>query len=100
MSALSTRTELLIEHAYAPEAQASVRTLLERDFSAEALGCSGWSVEEMERVWFAALKLGVDSNFALEAAVRLGRTDLRDLLMAAGFGEDLHAHLRWWNSVC
>jgi hypothetical protein len=77
-----------------------VRALLERDFSSESLGCTGWSTEEMERIWFAALKLGKGDLPAFEAAIRLGKTDWRDLLMAAGFGEDLDAHRRWWASVC
>jgi hypothetical protein len=100
MSALSPRTEQLIERAFTPAARAAVRALLERDLSSESLGCTGWSVEEMERIWFAALKLGEGDLPAFETAVSVGKTDWRDLLVAAGFGEDLDAHRRWWASVC
>ena len=32
---------------------------------------------------------------AIENAVALAKRDWRDLLMAAGFGEDIHAHMSW-----
>jgi len=35
----------------------------------------------------------------LEAAIELANTDWRDLLMAAGFGEDLNAHQKWSQSI-
>jgi hypothetical protein len=100
VSTLSPRTEQLIEHVFSLEAREPVRELLEGGCGAEALGCTGWSAEEMERIWFAVLKLGERSLPALEAAVGLARTDWRDLLMAAGFGEDTEAHHRWWARVC
>lgn len=31
----------------------------------------------------------------LRGAVKLAREDWRDLLMSAGFGDDIHAHLEW-----
>jgi hypothetical protein len=46
----------------------------------------------MERIRFAVLKLGVKSASAFESAMLLAKTDWRDLLMEAGFGEDLEAH--------
>jgi hypothetical protein len=50
---------------------------------------------EIERLRIAALKCS-DGNFpALERAVNLGKRDYRDLLMAAGFGNDAKAHLHW-----
>ena len=32
----------------------------------------------------------------LQKAIELAKTDWRDLLMSAGFGEDIHAHERWF----
>ncbi len=31
----------------------------------------------------------------LEEAIKLAQIDWRDLLMAAGFGHDVEAHLKW-----
>lgn len=53
----------------------------------------------LERVRFAVIRLALDGPVALEAAATLYRTDARDLLMAAGFGESLDAHDKWCASV-
>lgn len=98
MSALSPRTEKIIECLVKPDARAKVRERLESECSTEALGCTGWAPEEMERIWFAVLKLGAKTDSAFDSAVLLAKTDWRDLLMAAGFGEDLEAHNKWRKS--
>jgi hypothetical protein len=41
------------------------------------------------------LKLSEGNLDKLNRAVALAKTDWRDLLMAAGFGEDIKAHLAW-----
>jgi hypothetical protein len=48
-----------------------------------------------ERLQFAALKLSEGNLDKLNRAVALAKIDWRDLLMAAGFGEDIKAHLAW-----
>jgi len=45
-----------------------------------------------DRVVDHVLGLGLD-------AIRLAETDWRDALMAAGFGEDLQAHIAWARSI-
>jgi hypothetical protein len=49
----------------------------------------------LERYRFAALRLGGGSMESLRRAVDLAKTDWRDLLMAADFGLDVHAHEKW-----
>ena len=51
---------------------------------------------QLERVRFAALKLCEGSLAGLESAVELANIDWRDLLMGAGFGEDVNAHKQWF----
>lgn len=53
-----------------------------------------WS-EDSERLRFAALRLSHGDLRALEEAITLGQADWRDLLVAAGFADDLHAHEQW-----
>lgn len=60
--------------------------------AARTLGCSDG---DLERVRIAALKLSAGNVVDLLNATRLARTDYRDLLMAAGFGFDVRAHLTW-----
>jgi hypothetical protein len=49
----------------------------------------------MDRFRFAALKLSEGEVSKLKKALALAKTDWRDLLMAAGFGESLSAHESW-----
>ncbi len=48
-----------------------------------------------DRCRLAALKLSGGHLGRLRGALREFETDPRDLLMAAGFGQDLEAHLQW-----
>jgi hypothetical protein len=49
----------------------------------------------LERVRFAAIQLSDGSLAALREAIALAKLDWRDLLVAAGFADDIHAHERW-----
>jgi hypothetical protein len=50
---------------------------------------------DLDRVRFAALKLSDGDLAKLRKAVDLAKRDWRDLLMAAGFANDVHAHEEW-----
>ena len=50
---------------------------------------------ELERYRFAALKMSGGSLPQLLRAIQIAQMDWRDLLMAASFGHDIHAHERW-----
>ena len=73
--------------------------MLELECGTEALSCEGWTPEEMERIRFAVLKLDTEKKVDFESAIELAQTDWRDLLMSAGFGEDLEAHKAWAKRV-
>lgn len=47
------------------------------------------------RIRCGCLKLSGGTLEGLEEALKLARTDWRDLLVAAGFAEDESAHLAW-----
>jgi hypothetical protein len=90
-SPISQQTEeriaLLFPHAWQ---RAIVRAALsEQPF----VNSSGEAASE--RLQFSALKLSEGNLDKLNRAVALGKLDWRDLLMAAGFGEDIKAHLTW-----
>jgi hypothetical protein len=53
-----------------------------------------WS-EDSERLRSAALRVSHGDLRALADAIALGQADWRDLLVAAGFADDLHAHEQW-----
>lgn len=53
------------------------------------------SPESLERLRFAALKLSGGDLSSLLTAIELANTDWRDLLMSAGFADDVHTHESW-----
>jgi len=52
----------------------------------------------LERIRFAALKLSNGDLDELRLAVAMAQVDWRDVLVAAGFGHDPHAHTLWFPS--
>lgn len=56
----------------------------------------GWRMAGIERMQLAVLKLSAGSIDKLLEAIALAHTDIRDLLMAVEFGEDIEAHKSWW----
>ncbi len=48
-----------------------------------------------DRIRFAVLKLSRGNLEQLRREIDGANIDWRDTLMAAGFGKDVHAHLRW-----
>ena len=50
---------------------------------------------DLDRYRYAALKISGGDLARLRSAVSLAKSDWRDLLMAAGFADDEHAHRRW-----
>jgi hypothetical protein len=51
--------------------------------------------QALERLRFAAIRLSGGQLDRLQQAVKLAQVDWRDLLVAAGFAENLGAHLKW-----
>ncbi len=99
MNKLSPNTELLLKTFYRGDELIKVRRLLKDECGVEALGCEGWMPLQMERIWFAILKLGQNNPPAMEEAKNLARTDRHDLLINFGFGQDTEAHKKWFQSV-
>ena len=89
---LSPATRRRMELMFAPADRAAAEEML-------VLEC-GNNLPSLERLdprgfRFAALKLSGGSLHALRGAITVAKTDWRDLLVGAGFGDDVHAHERW-----
>jgi hypothetical protein len=54
-----------------------------------------WTPEKHERVRAAILRLSDGSLDSFEAAVGAANSDWRDVLVAAGFADDIRLHQRW-----
>jgi hypothetical protein len=95
--ALSRETLRRIELMFQGEDRQIVEKLLVEECG-NNLPCSGpadKTPEQAERVRFAALRFSEGNLQLFRQAIELAKNDWRDLLMAAGFGEDVTAHLRW-----
>ncbi len=97
MSELSRRTDQLARRLFPSEIVGRVRARLQSECGTEALGCNGSTPEQMERIHFAVIRLGAADVDALNRAIQLAKTDWRDLLMEADFGESLTAHDEWYS---
>jgi hypothetical protein len=71
--------------------------MLYRAVSANIPFCDNSSPEGMERIRFAILKMTMHSPLNLAVGIYMAQTDWRDLLMAAGFGDDAAQHIAWYN---
>ena len=86
------RTEALFSGA---ARQAAVEMLVNECGDNLPLG-EGSSARQLERIRFAVLKLSKGDLEELRRAVELAQIDSRDVLVAAGFGNDIHAHAAWF----
>jgi len=84
-----------IDILFSEENREAAKTLLFEQCGNDLPGVSQTNTNEMERLRVAALKCSDGDLSKLERAIKLAQRDYRDLLMAAGFGYDVHAHETW-----
>ena len=92
---MSSEVRNKLEQLFPRERWAAATALLESECGSglpliEKQGAIG-----RERVQCAALKLSEGSMEKLRTAVRVAQSDWRDVLVAAGFGNDVMAHRVW-----
>ena len=95
-TALSKATDERLQLLFAPEDQPEARNLLVHECGENLPFCEGATPSSSERIRFAVLKLSDGRLRELRRAIELARTDWRDALVAAGFGDDTTAHSKWW----
>jgi hypothetical protein len=88
---LSPETLRRLDTLFAPGDRESAKALLYGQCGNNLPYLAERSMDETERLRFAALKVSDGKLGLLESAVKLAQIDFRDLLMAADFGEvDAH----------
>ena len=97
MTPLTPAVAQKIEALFAPESrEAAGRMLAERCGADLPLSTHmGPNPSGFDRIRFAVLKLSRGDLERLRREIDGAHFDWRDTLVAAGFGEDIHAHLRW-----
>src|SRR4051812_20607108 len=92
---LSPETHRRLELLFAPGDRPEAAELLVNECGTNLPFLDKSDMFQLERFRFAALKLSEGKLEKLWQAVDLAQQDWRDLLMAAGFGEDVTEHERW-----
>ena len=95
MIELSKKTSDRINLLFGDEEKQEVEDLLKIECGDNIPFCENRDKYEMERIRFAVLKLSKGNIGKLVEAIELAQTDWRDLLVAAGFGENVEAHNKW-----
>lgn len=97
MASLWPNAIAIIANLFTPDERETITTLLIEECTAEKLYSS--SAEGVERIQLAVLKLSYGDTDKFLAAIKLAHLDWRDVLVAAGFGNDLQAHLKWAEEI-
>jgi len=93
---LSDPTTARVRALFSSDEQEAAIRLLEEDCGANLPFCESATSESAERIRFAALKLSGGDLAELRSIVDQAKIDWRDVLVWAGFGDDVEAHRRWW----
>jgi hypothetical protein len=92
---LSPETLRRIDVLFSEENREAAKKLLYEQCGNNLPGQKQTDMYALERLRIAALKYSDGNLSQLDEAVKLAQRDWRDLLMAAGFGHDVHAHQTW-----
>ncbi|MBU2713822.1 hypothetical protein [Zooshikella harenae] len=95
MIELSAKTKDVIEILFGAEKSKLIKNILLNECSTNLPGCAKCDQDHLERIWLSVLKLSNGKVSEMERAVKLAKTDYRDLFMEAGFDYDLEAHKNW-----
>ena len=95
-SSLSPETERRIRLLFPPNERDVVRNALFEQCGNNLPFLDKLDDVQLERFRFAVLKLSEGRLDKLAQAIALAKTDWRDLLVAADFADDPHAHLQWF----
>ncbi len=94
-SLVSLETERRIALLFPPDQRELVRVILSEECGNNLPFLNDLDEVKLERFQFAALKLSEGDLVKFDEAIALAKRDWRDLLMAAGFGDDVNAHVSW-----
>jgi hypothetical protein len=99
MNYLTLRTEEIASHYFPSETEWAIQELQAfcEDLSEYFSGDD--TPESYERFCFAVLKSGKSSKEKFSQAIELGRSDYRDLLVGAGFGNSTTIHNDWAQKI-
>ena len=93
---LTAGTEQRIALLFATTERDLVATLLVDDCGNDLPLLDSACAVDLERIRFAVLKVSRGDLNELQLAIDLAKEDWRDVLVVAGFENDVKAHESWW----
>lgn len=97
ISSLPHNVMWAIENLFTPDERETITDMMIEECNAEKIYNSNEA--EVERIQLAVLKLSDGDADRFLAAIGLAQIDWRDVLVAAGFGYDVEAHLKWADEI-
>ena len=95
MQGISQKTRAVIRHMFPRNQQEKVEQFLVAECGNNLPFLENADEIELEWVRLAVLKLSQGSLDMLLEHIQGAQMDWRDVLVAAGFGYDIHEHTRW-----
>jgi hypothetical protein len=95
MPALSAKLRTRLDRRFRGEHRAEALQLLETECDARLPLRDSMGEAELERIRCAVLKLSAGSLDKMRTAILAANEDWRDVLVAAGLGHRVRAHLKW-----
>ena len=95
---LSEKTQQLVNQLFLDGDRQLVFGLLEKECGNNLPLLEKSNPIDLERFRFAVLKLCTGNFEKLEQQVQLAKNDWRDLLVSAGFANDIEEHRKWFLS--
>jgi hypothetical protein len=95
MVAISARVSEVVSKMFPQEERSRVLELLANECGDNLAFSQDTNPQNADRIRLAVLKLSEGDFGRLASQVAQAKKDWRDVLMAAGFGHDVTAHIRW-----
>jgi hypothetical protein len=92
---LTPRTKEVVAHLFIPSKVPLIEQLLVDECGSNLPLYIPSTPEGLERIRFAVLKISNGNEEKLLEAISLAKRDWRDVLVWAGFANDLEAHNKW-----
>jgi hypothetical protein len=95
MTQITDKAQLLLDRIESLDIKKKIVNI----FKVKPAAYGSLSYEVLERIQLSVLRLVTDKDFCFEDIEKiriLYITDTRDLIMSAGFGDDLTSHEKWF----
>ena len=96
---LTRDTEKVVDSLFECDEAKTLKDRLKEELSGDLPLTAFSTPESRERVWLAVIKKCNETLNPWDTWFELAKLDWRDILMAADFGHDTTAHIRWKRKV-